>query len=37
MYVEAHYPDDVLAGAILGSVWGLLGVLVDGSAMNRIG
>jgi membrane-associated phospholipid phosphatase len=30
MYVGAHYPRDVLAGAILGSVWGLLGVLVDG-------
>lgn len=29
MYVGAHYPRDVLAGAILGSVWGLLGVLVD--------
>lgn len=24
MYVGAHYPRDVLAGAILGSVWGLL-------------
>jgi membrane-associated phospholipid phosphatase len=30
IYVGAHYPRDVLAGAILGSVWGLLGVLVDG-------
>ena len=29
MYVGAHYPRDVLAGAILGSVWGLLGVIVD--------
>jgi membrane-associated phospholipid phosphatase len=29
MYVGAHYPRDVLAGAILGSAWGLLGVLVD--------
>lgn len=34
MYVGAHYPRDVLAGAILGSVWGLLGVLVDGYALN---
>jgi membrane-associated phospholipid phosphatase len=30
MYVGAHYPRDVLAGAILGSVWGLLGVIVNG-------
>lgn len=27
MYVGAHYPRDVLAGAILGSAWGLLGGL----------
>jgi membrane-associated phospholipid phosphatase len=26
MYVGAHYPRDVLAGAILGSAWGLMGV-----------
>lgn len=25
MYVGAHYPRDVLAGAILGSAWGQLG------------
>jgi membrane-associated phospholipid phosphatase len=36
MYVGAHYPRDVLAGAILGSAWGLLGVLVDGYVLNRI-
>ena len=30
MYVGAHYPRDVLAGAILGSAWGLLGVIVEG-------
>jgi membrane-associated phospholipid phosphatase len=30
MYVGAHYPRDVLAGAILGSVWGFLGVIVEG-------
>jgi membrane-associated phospholipid phosphatase len=30
MYVGAHYPRDVLAGAILGSVWGLLAVMVKG-------
>ena len=37
MYVGAHYPRDVLAGAILGSAWGLLGALVDGYALNGIG
>ncbi len=37
MYVGAHYPRDVLAGAILGSAWGLLGALLDGYVMNRIG
>jgi len=30
IYVGAHYPRDVLAGAILGSVWGLLGGIVYG-------
>jgi membrane-associated phospholipid phosphatase len=30
MYVGAHYPRDVLAGAILGSVWGILVGLIDG-------
>lgn len=30
MYVGAHYPRDVLAGAILGSVWGFVGVIVEG-------
>jgi membrane-associated phospholipid phosphatase len=29
MYVGAHYPRDVLAGAILGSVWGVLGGMMD--------
>ena len=37
MYVGAHYPRDVLAGAILGSAWGLLGALVDGYVRNGIG
>ncbi|MBN2083616.1 MAG: phosphatase PAP2 family protein [Anaerolineales bacterium] len=27
MYVGAHYPRDVIAGAVLGSVWGLLATL----------
>jgi membrane-associated phospholipid phosphatase len=30
MYVGAHYPRDVLAGAILGGAWGLLGAIVNG-------
>jgi membrane-associated phospholipid phosphatase len=37
MYVGAHYPRDVLAGAILGSAWGLLGVILNGYVLNGIG
>ena len=37
MYVGAHYPRDVLAGAILGSAWGLLGMLADEYVLNGIG
>lgn len=37
MYVGAHYPRDVLAGAILGSVWGFMGVIVEGYVLNWIG
>ena len=29
MYVGAHYPRDVLAGAILGSLWGILGGIIQ--------
>lgn len=29
VYVGAHYPRDVLAGALLGAVWGVLAVVVD--------
>ena len=29
MYVGAHYPRDVLAGAILGSAWGLIVVIIN--------
>ena len=29
IYVGAHYPRDVIGGAVLGSVWGVLAVLVD--------
>jgi membrane-associated phospholipid phosphatase len=36
MYVGAHYPRDVLAGAILGSAWGLLGVMVNRYVLNGI-
>jgi membrane-associated phospholipid phosphatase len=35
MYVGAHYPRDILAGAILGSVWGALIGLADGYVMSR--
>jgi membrane-associated phospholipid phosphatase len=37
MYVGAHYPRDVLAGAILGSAWGLLGGIIFGYVLIRIG
>jgi membrane-associated phospholipid phosphatase len=36
MYVGAHYPRDVLAGAILGSAWGLLGIIFDGYVLGGI-
>ena len=29
IYVGAHYPRDVIGGVVLGSVWGILGMLVD--------
>jgi membrane-associated phospholipid phosphatase len=29
IYVGMHYPRDVIGGAILGSVWGLLAVLAE--------
>lgn len=29
IYVGAHYPRDVIAGVVLGSVWGMLAVMVD--------
>jgi membrane-associated phospholipid phosphatase len=29
IYVGAHYPRDVVAGMVLGSVWGILATLVD--------
>jgi len=30
IYVGMHYPRDVLAGAILGTAWGIIGVMVNG-------
>ncbi len=30
IYVGAHYPRDVIAGVVLGSVWGILAMMVDG-------
>jgi membrane-associated phospholipid phosphatase len=36
IYVGAHYPRDVFAGAILGSAWGILGAIVYGSLLNGI-
>jgi membrane-associated phospholipid phosphatase len=29
IYIGAHYPRDVIAGVVLGSVWGMLAVLLD--------
>ena len=29
MYVGAHYPRDVIGGAVFGSIWGVLAALVD--------
>lgn len=29
IYVGAHYPRDVFAGAILGSIWGLMGIIIN--------
>lgn len=29
MYVGAHYPRDVIGGAALGAIWGVLATLVD--------
>ena len=36
IYVGAHYPRDVLAGAALGTLWGLAGVLIDAGILGTI-
>jgi membrane-associated phospholipid phosphatase len=33
IYVGAHYPRDVIAGMVLGSVWGLLAALLDSTGV----
>ncbi len=37
MYVGAHYPRDVLAGAILGTAWGMIGMAVNGYIFSAMG
>jgi membrane-associated phospholipid phosphatase len=37
IYVGAHYPRDVIGGAVLGSVWGILATLVDPYWLGRFG
>ena len=34
MYVGAHYPRDVMGGAVLGTVWGIMAALVDASILG---
>jgi membrane-associated phospholipid phosphatase len=29
IYVGAHYPRDVIAGVVLGSVWGILAMVIN--------
>jgi membrane-associated phospholipid phosphatase len=37
IYVGAHYPRDVLAGAILGIFWGLFGMIIEGNFLSTVG
>lgn len=37
IYVGMHYPRDVIGGAILGTAWGLLGVIVNSSIWGIVG
>jgi membrane-associated phospholipid phosphatase len=32
-----HYPRDVLAGAILGTFWGFIGVVINSAIFKLIG
>jgi membrane-associated phospholipid phosphatase len=36
IYVGAHYPRDVVGGALVGSVWGVMAVLVDNYILHLI-
>jgi membrane-associated phospholipid phosphatase len=36
MYVGAHYPRDVLAGAILGTAWGLMAGILEGHWLSGV-
>jgi membrane-associated phospholipid phosphatase len=33
IYIGAHYPRDVMAGIVLGSVWGILAALLDSTGL----
>jgi len=37
VYVGVHYPRDVVAGAILGSVWGIIAILTDPYLIGALG
>jgi membrane-associated phospholipid phosphatase len=37
MYLGAHYPRDVIAGALLGSIWGTVAALVDAAWLGTGG
>ncbi len=34
IYVGMHYPRDVIAGALLGTAWGIIGVMVNGFMLS---
>lgn len=37
IYVGMHYPRDVLGGAILGTAWGIIGIIVNSYIFNLLG